>query len=72
MENTADLLQSYEKDFVQHVDRLQKLTDGPIEQASTLDQTFSDCQKLLKQIEVEGINFMTDDHIRQRVRIPHA
>jgi hypothetical protein len=43
------------------------MTDLPYDDMNELDQTFADCQKLLKQIEVEGIIFMSDDSIRARV-----
>ena len=49
---------------------LEKITDGTSD-ASNLDRVYEDCQKLLKQMEVESIDHMSDDKVRFRVRNTH-
>ena len=61
-----DLLSSYEKDFSQHIDMLEKITASGAD-ITNLDRVFDDCQKLIKQIDVESMNYMSDDNVRIRV-----
>ena len=49
---------------------LEKITAGTVD-ATSLDRVYEDCQKLLKQMEIESINFVSDDKVRSRVRHKH-
>ena len=50
---------------------LEKITAGTVD-ATSLDRVYEDCQKLLKQMEIESINFVSDDKVRSRVRHNHV
>jgi len=75
----SDVLQSYENDFKQSMQCLEKMIarcsiESNFDQISLKDydstQTdhyYEETQKYLKQIEVEAMNFMNDDAIRRRV-----
>ena len=63
------MLASYEHDFKDHVKLLQEIIDDA-DPASRLDKNsfaLENAQKLLKQMEVEAMNFMEDDTVRRRV-----
>ena len=45
---------------------LEKITASGAD-ISNLDRVFDDCQKLIKQIDVESMNHMSDDNVRIRV-----
>ena len=64
----ADLLQSYERDFDQCMAMLTKIVhaEEPYD-AKRTSFVFEDAQKLLKQMEVEAMNFASDDAIRKQV-----
>ena len=47
---------------------LEKITTGAMD-ATNLDRVYEDCQKLLKQMEIESLNFVSDDKVRSRVRL---
>lgn len=63
----TELLVSYESDFQHNMEFIEKLCSGTPAEATALDQAFSECQRLIKQIEVEGMNYIEDDSIRKRV-----
>ena len=65
----SDLLASYEHDFTEHVGLLRQITSDP-DPVSMLEKNqfaLENAQKLLKQMEVEAMNFMDDDDVRKRV-----
>ena len=65
----SDLLASYEHDFKDCVKLLEEIIDDA-DPASKLDKNsfaLENANKLLKQMEVEAMNFMEDDSVRKRV-----
>lgn len=63
------MLASYEHDFTEHINLLREITDDS-DPASMLEKNkfaMDNAQKLLKQMEVEAMNFMDDDNVRKRV-----
>ena len=67
--NNSDLLASYEKDFKECISLLKEIVDD-VDPASRLDKNsfaLDNANKLLKQMEVEAMNFMEDDSVRKRV-----
>ena len=62
----ADLLQSYERDFDQCMTMLNKIiTNEEPYDADSTSQFFDDSKKLLKQMEVEALNFSDDTQIQK-------
>ena len=68
MEKT-DLLQSYEKDFNDCMDLLRKVLDDadPAAMIEKNQYALDDAGQLLKQIDIEAMNFMGDDAVRKRI-----
>ena len=69
--NNSDLLASYEKDFKECVSLLKEIVED-VDPASRLDKNsfaLDNANKLLKQMEVEAMNFMEDDSVRRRVSL---
>ena len=66
---SSDLLQSYEHDFKDCCKHLQEIIDdaNPGAKLEKNQYAFDNASKLLKQMEVEAMNFMEDDSIRKRV-----
>lgn len=63
------MLASYEHDFTDCITLLREITDDS-DPASMLEKNkfaMDNAQKLLKQMEVEAMNFMDDDNVRKRV-----
>ena len=63
------MLASYEHDFKDCVKLLEEIIDDA-DPASKLDKNsfaLENANKLLKQMEVEAMNFMEDDSVRKRV-----
>ena len=63
------MLASYEHDFKDCVKLLEEII-GDGDPASKLDKNsfaLENANKLLKQMEVEAMNFMEDDSVRKRV-----
>ena len=63
------MLASYEHDFTDCIALLREITDDS-DPASMLEKNkfaMDNAQKLLKQMEVEAMNFMDDDNVRKRV-----
>ena len=69
---SSDLLQSYEHDFKDCCKHLQEIIDdaNPGAKLEKNQYAFDNASKLLKQMEVEAMNFMEDDSIRKRVSFP--
>ena len=68
MEQT-DLLHSYEKDFNDCLNLLKKVVEDP-EPAAMIEKNqyaLDDAAQLLKQIDIEAMNFMGDDSVRKRI-----
>ena len=64
-----DLLASYEHDFKECVELLNAIIED-INPATKLDKNqfaLDNASKLLKQMDVEAMNFMEDDSVRRRV-----
>ena len=69
--NDSDLLASYEHDFKDCVTLLNDIISD-VDPASKLSQNsfaLENANKLLKQMEVEAMNFIADDKVRNRVSI---
>ena len=69
--NDSDLLASYEHDFKDCVTLLNEIISD-VDPATKLSQNsfaLENANKLLKQMEVEAMNFMNDDKVRNRVSI---
>ena len=69
--NDSDLLASYEHDFKDCVTLLNDIIND-VDPASKLNQNsfaLENANKLLKQMEVEAMNFISDDKVRNRVSI---
>ena len=62
----SDLLQSYERDFDQVLILLNKIvTDEETYDSQRTTFALSDAQNLLKQMEVEAMNFAQNDKVRK-------
>ena len=69
--NDSDLLASYEHDFKDCVTLLNDIISD-VDPATKLSQNsfaLENANKLLKQMEVEAMNFISDDKVRNRVSI---
>ena len=63
------MLASYEHDFTDCIKLLREITDDedPVSMLEKNKFAMDNAQKLLKQMEVEAMNFMDDDDVRKRV-----
>ena len=62
-----ELLDSLEEDYLIKMSSLKELISREASHEQ-LTQKYKDCELILKQIEVEGINLMADDKLRLKVR----
>lgn len=53
-----DMLDAYEKDFLSEMSKL----DSDLNQ-----DTFKNCERLLKTIEVQAVEFVSDDQLRLKI-----
>ena len=67
----SDLLASYEHDFTEHMTLLKQIAEDsdPVSMLEKNQFALENAQKLLKQMEVEAMNFMDDDDVRKRVSL---
>ena len=65
------MLASYEHDFKDCVKLLQDIIDDadPVSKLDKNSFAMENANKLLKQMEVEAMNFMDDDSVRRRVSL---
>ena len=65
----TDLLNSYEKDFTDCLNLLRKVIedDDPMSLIEKNQFALEDAGQLIKQIDVEAMNFMGDDVVRKRI-----
>ena len=63
----SDLLNSYEKDFADCMVILSQAVEDSDPMIEKNKFVLKDTEQLLKQIDVEAMNFMGDDVIRKRI-----
>ena len=65
----TDLLNSYEKDFTDCMNLLTKVVEDsdPMSLIEKNQFALEDAGQLLKQIDIEAMNFMGDDAVRKRI-----
>ena len=60
-----ELVRSIEEDLTNSIKNVELLL---VQNSTTqLDQGYRECEQLLKQLEVEAINFISDDRLRLKV-----
>ena len=65
------MLASYEHDFKECMELLKSIIedDDPVTKLARNQFALDNASKLLKQMEVESMNFMEDDSVRKRVSL---